>query len=600
MSFFLKSIFLFTFFFVTDSIEIIKVPSEFAPGKHQIIIFQVTNQSEVSIQPDINLIVPKGWSLIVAPSKFKLNPKESKRLLYTVTLNSQAINGSQVLTLVMNNQGLEIERKVITVNVIKIHKVSLEVIDKPKYLKEGEEFSCKYLITNRGNVDEKIKLISRKGAVVGVSDFIMPIDSSKIVAVQQIIPKSNKTQIIVNDLSVYLQEADTTFAKNIPITVYPNQSRKSTVFHTFPIESSFIYSNIDNSVTKSSFFQYDIIGSGFLDRKEKNYFEIIAKGSSNTGIERFETINRHQLIYKYKNSKLQVGDFTFGLSRLLESIRLGRGILFSQGIGKFTFVAFYNQLLYFPTIKNQMGGSVTINPNKHYEIKFNSIARTYVIPENNSLALSSAINYSNENTFIKAEYAVSFQNQKTGFGTFLNGLYKKKTLQLTSDVMFTGKDFEGYYNNSIFNSSSVNFAINKLFSLSSQINYNFINPKEDRITTQVAPFNQSYSTAIQYSKNKNSSHKFSFIYRNNKDRSEIEKFNYSENSLRYSYKYKTENLNCLLSGEIASTKNKMSTEKYVEGTSFSALMNCNYSLKKKLKSVFFQIILNQKDILLKA
>lgn len=547
------------------------------------IIFQVTNHSNESIQPEVSLLLPKGWNIITAPPKFKLNPNENRRLLYTVSLSLQATKGLEQIIVLMNHNGVELDKKEIAVKVKKIHSVTLDVLDKPKYLKDGDNFSCKYIITNKGNVDEKLKLLSRKGEVVGKLDFTLPIDSTIYISVKQIIPKSNKTQIIVNDLSIYLQDADTTFAKNIPITVYPNQSSKNSIFHRFPIESSILYNTIDNNITKASFFQYDIQGKGFLDRKENHYLELVAKGTNNSGIERFETIDRHLFVYKYKQSKLQIGDFTFGLSRLLENIRLGRGALFSQDIGKLNMVLFYNQLLYFPSIKNQIGGSFSFKPNNNMLYKFNSIYRQYFVKENNSVAFSGAFNYNNGSTFLKTEYATSFQNKKVGFGTFINGLYKKKTIQLNTDIMFTGKDFQGYYNNSLFNSTNLNIALNKLFIFSTQVNYNFINPKDDLITAQVAPFNQSYSTAIQYAKNKNINHKLAIIYRNNQDRSEIEKFNFMESSIRYTYKFKSEQLNFQLGGEIAATKNKMSSEKYIEGTSYSAFLNGNYSIKKKMK-----------------
>jgi len=114
-----QSFFLVSLFFTSESIEVIKVPNEFVPGKHQTIIFQVTNHSDESIQPQMKLLLPKGWVFITAPPKFKLNPKESKRLLYTVSLSSQATKGSEQITIIMTNQEIEIDRKVITVNVKK-------------------------------------------------------------------------------------------------------------------------------------------------------------------------------------------------------------------------------------------------------------------------------------------------------------------------------------------------------------------------------------------------------------------------------------------------------------------------------------------------
>ncbi len=559
------------------------MPTEFEPGKHQTLVFKVTNHSDKVIQPSLNLLLPKGWGIITAPAKFKLLPKESKRLLYTVSLASQVAKGAESITIVMSSEDLEIERKVIPITIKKIHNVVLDVLEKPKYLREGNDFTCKFIITNKGNVAEKIQLISRKGSVLGNTNYVLPIDSSAYILVQQQIPKSNKMQIIVNDISIYLQDADTTVSKNIPITVYPNQSRKSNVYQMFPLEVSLGHTTLNNTLENLSVFQYDINGKGFLDRKQNHYLEFVAKGTNNSELERFETMNRYLVVYRYNKSKIHLGDFTFGLSRLLENIRLGRGALFNQEINKWNVVLFYNELLFFPSVKNQIGGSVSVQTNKHFLFKFNSIYREYVMSENNSIAFSGIANYSNENTFVKTEYATSFQKGKTGFGAFVNGLYKKKGMQLNTDIMFTGADFQGFYNNTIFNSSSVNFPLNQHFSISTQVNYNFINPKDDNITTQVAPFNQSYATALQFAKNKNTQHKLSFIYRHNQDRSDIEKFNYVENSIRYAFKYKSETFNYQLGAEIAATKNKMAPDRYVEGTSYGTFFNIHYSYKKKIK-----------------
>lgn len=590
MFLYLKSLSLILFLNSSASIEIVKIPIEFIPGKHQMVILNVTNHSEIILQPDVQLDLPKGWSIIAAPPKFKLNPNESKRLIYTISLSVQAEKGNGSFSVSLSNQGVEIQKKTIPIVVKKIHTINVEVLHKPNYLKDGGEFSCDYLITNKGNVNENLKLKSRKGAIVGVTELFLPIDSSKIISVKQLIPKSTSKQIIVNDLSVLLEETDTIFTKNTPITVYPNQRKNNNIYKTFPVDGSFLFNSIDNSANQISFFQYDINGKGFIDRKENHYLEFIAKGTTNSGVERFETINRHLLSYKFKKSKIQIGDFTFGLSRLLENIRLGRGVIVNQDIGKYSFVIFYNELLFFPTIKSQMGSSIGYMPNKRLSFKLNAIYRSYILPENNSIAFSGFTNYSNENTFIKAELATSIQNQKYGYGAYINGLHKNKKVQLSTDTMFTGKDFQGFYSNSIFNATNLNVIINRFFSISANLNYNYTNPKDDLITAQVAPFSQSYSTAIQYSKNTNSSHKMSVNYRNNSDRSKFEKFNYEENSVRYSYKFKTERLSFQFHGEIAETNNKVALDTYSKGTSFTTALSCNYSIKKKLKWAFLPTI----------
>lgn len=563
------------------------MPKEFEPGKHQTIIFQITNYSNTQSQPQINLDLPVNWTIITAPPKISLNPNETKKLIYAVSPNANANYGEAEIAISISMNSLEIDNKKFVVNVKKTHNVILELIDKPKYLKDEDDFTCKYMITNKGNCNEKIVLVSRKGIINGNTDFVLPIDSSKIILVNQFIPKSNTKQIIVNDLSVFLQEADTTFSKNVPITVYPNQSKKSSIYLTFPIEGSFLYNSIDNTSQNLSFFQYDMNGKGYLDRKEKHYLEFIAKGATDADVERFETINRHQITYRYLKSSLKIGDFTFGLSRLLENVRLGRGLLFSQDFTNFNISFFYNKLLFFPEIKEQLGSSITIKKDNNYLFKLNSIHRIHENSQNNSTAFSVLGNYNKENLFIKGEYATSLQKGIIDFGSFASAFYKGKRLQFALDIMYTGEDFQGFYNNSLFNASSLNFKLNKNFSFSASANYNLTNPRNDSITAQIAPFNKSYSGALQFSKNKNSNHRLAFIYRNNLDRSEIEKFNYTENSLRYSFKYKVENFNSHLSCEIASTKNKISPEQYYKGISYNFMINLNYSFKKKIRFGIF-------------
>lgn len=572
-------------FFTINSIEIsvIKMPEAFIPGTPNVVLFAISNNSDKSCTPKVNLKLPKGWTIITQPFVGKIEAGQTKRVLFTISVpNSAASGAEQLLVQVVESEVISAQKQV-EIYVKEIHTIDLKVIKKPSYLREGKDFTCEYLLSNKGNVDEEVQLISRKGIILGKTNLFIKRDSSLVVKVNQKIPLLDQPQILVNDVSVFISKADTTYSKNVPITVYPNQSKKQNIHQKYPIEASFMYNSIQNTIEKLNVFQYDIRGKGFIDRAEKHALEIIVKGTDKAHIDRFETINKHLLIYKHKATIVHLGDFTIGVSRLLENVRFGRGIIYNQQFGKFNSTTFYNKLLFFPEIKDQIGSTISFQPNRKYTFKLNNLKRNYLDKNNDSFASSFVANFTNNNLLIKSEYAISTQNNKNGFGTFANLLYKKPKLHVTGDFVYTSADFEGYYNNSLFVFGGVNVQLNSNFSWSSNIYYSYINPKADLVIAQPFPFFQNYSTSLRFSKNKNQNHKVTLGYRNNQDRSDLQKFNYKENSLRYGYEYKQSTFNMQFASALAATENTLATARTKKGISFQSTLTANFSPFKLFK-----------------
>lgn len=575
----------FFYLFIVNTIEIsvIKMPKEFTPGKPHVILFTIENKSDESINPKVNLKLPVGWVAITQPTIGKIEAGQTTRLLYTISVPNNTASGTDTVTIEVVEATKILAEKKIEVSIKEIHNIELVTLKKPNYLRDGKDFTCEYLLTNKGNIDEEVQLISKKGIILSNTSLFIKKDSTAIVKVNQKIPLLSQPQIIVNDVSVYIHKADTTYTKNVPITVYPNQSKRQDIHKYYPIEANLTYNTIENSVEKLNVLQYDFHGKGFVDRAEKHSLEIIAKGTDKSNLERFETIDRHLLIYKYQSAKVFLGDFTIGVSRLLEKVRLGRGVIYEQQIGKFNISTFYNKLLFFPEIKDQIGNTITFQPNKRYSFKINNLQRNYMDKNNNSFASSLVGNYSNNNLFFKTEYAISSQNNTKGYGTFVNLLYKKQKMQLSGDFVYTSADFEGYYNNSLFAFGGVNLQLNSLFSWSSNVYYSSINPKEDLINFQPSPFFQSYSSSLRFSKNKNQNHKLTILYRNNQDRSILEKFNYKEKTLKYGYEYKKMFFDMQFSAAFSTTENILATTGSKKGISFQSTLSANYSPFKLLK-----------------
>jgi hypothetical protein len=566
-------------------LDILRMPEEFIPGKHHIIILKVTNNQTNTIHPQINLNLPDGWMVITKPNVPTLEKGKTSRLLYTVSVPEKAKYGKEKISIVLSITNKEVIKKQLNIQVKEIHNLETIVYEKPAYLKKGTHFSCKYIITNKGNISEKVVLTSRKGEIVDKSNVIIPIDSSVIVTVKQKIPEvATFPQIVVNDLSVRLTKIDTTFTKNVSITAYPNSEKRQDIYNIYPVEGSFLYNIFDNNKRKIEALQYNIKGKGFIDAKEKHFVEFISKGTNKPELIRFENFSEHRVRYIYENNDITIGDFTLNLSRLLENIRLGRGLIYKRKVGRLEVSTFYSSLRFLPTVKEQIGASFKYKFDNDFTfLKLNGIRRNYSNDGGNSFATSLTGSYKNDHSYVIGEYALSFRNSKTGIGAFINGYYKKRKLRLQGDLLYTEADFEGFFNNSLSISTTTSYLLNKKFLLNMGINYNFINPKQDVILTRSFPFYQNYSLGIRYLKNKDIHHRLSYNYRSNKDRSNLQRFDYQENTLTYTNEITIKNFNFRFNNSLSSTTNRLSNTNRESGTSLESSFFGSYKYSKNFK-----------------
>jgi len=580
--------FIFLFFlnsFYEDTpIEIINIPKEFIPGKHHTLILKITNTEIYDTHPELNIKLPKGWSVITKTKVKTLSKGETARVIVTVYLPIQAKYGSQEIIVELKTVEGKIKQKTIIALVKKTHNIELKALSQPSFLGDDKNFSCSYVVTNKGNMNERVHLSSRKGTLKNEKNITIPSGSSVIVTVEQNIPKTyHNKRIIINDLSVIPESHDTIYSKNVPITVYPNVVKRDDIYYRYPIKGSLFYNFFDNNSQKVNVFQYDIEGKGFVDRSKKHFIEFIARGTDHSNLIRFENYSRYYVGYKHNDNTLLLGDFSFSLSRLLEHIRLGSGVSYTKKTQKFEFNAFYNKLKYYPDIKDQIGGYALYRPTKLISLKLNTIYRNYIHSKENTFSNSIEGVYNKNNLSVKSELAVSYRNDTPGFGAFATGFYKNKKYRVNGEIMFTGADFEGYYNDSFFISGTVNYSLNKHYTFSTGANYNFINPKTDTIFEQTSPFYQNYSVGLRYAKSKKHWHRINYVYRSNNDRSDLKKFNYDEHAIRFTNQFKIPKFNFRLSNLIANTQNHLSTFSKQFDFTFESKLWANYSFSKFFK-----------------
>lgn len=569
--------FIITGFINEISFEVLRVPTEFTPGKYEMLMFMITNNSTQSIRPKITMQLPKGWTIITEPSINTLASGASKRLVYSVAIAKNIFSDNATIQLKIHTAQKLVFTKKIPVRIKKVHRINLSVLGSPPYLSADTFFTCNYLLVNNGNVSEKIQLRSNNGTIYGKVDLKIPVDSSLVVQVQQqSLKKIITPTTMINDLSVELSEIDTVFTKQIAITVYPNRTNRQDVYHRYPLRAIFLYKLFHRNNTPVDVLQYNITGTGFLDRKKKHGFEIMLKGTDNVQVSSFENYSRYLIKYRIKNSSISFGDVSLGLSQLLEAMRLGKGIIYSQKAGNFQLQTFYNTLPYFPSIKQQMGGSLNYKINKNLNLKLNTIFRDYTVGSESSFAGSLFGNYTSKKVSVKAEYALSKKSGKLGMGASLNGSFMYKKIKFNSDFMFTGANFEGYFNNSLSFSGGLNYLLMSHFYLTAGAGYSLVNPKTDILFAQVTPFSQNYSTGLRYQKNKIWKQAISYSYRSNLDRSTLAKFNYQEDRFHYQINYNKDYFQSSLTSSLSNTQNILAESEKQKGTSLDLSYNGSY------------------------
>jgi len=579
----IKLLLLFSLFDNEIKVEVKKFPKELTPGKHHILMLKITNNSKEIITPQLEFDFPKEWKLISKSSDIKINPNSSRIVIHTIHVPKRAKQGDYQIPYTVNFSNNYSYKNIIETYVKKVSDLNITTIKQPKYLKNETDFSCIYMIENNGNTKEKIELDSKFGNIQGDNFRIIPINSTINVTVNQKVPQNiNEPIKILNDINLKISTNDSLITKNTLITVYPNSKHRHDLYHRYPIKtqlSNLIFKLNDSTINLR---QYQINGNGFIDKNNKHYLGVNVRGTDQPNFIRFETYNRINIKYKYQNIELEAGDVSITFSRLLEQLRLGKGFNIINKRQKSHHQLFANQLTFYKKIKNQIGYGYTRKISDSLNLNIRTILKNYANNEGISLSNSLSSSLQKKHSFLKNEVAISVRDNQVKSGIYNEYLYKKNNLNINNSILITQAGFEGFFENTNQISSSNSYKINNKTFINLSANYNLINPKNDDIVEQVIPFSQNYSVNLGYTKGIKTKHSLGIAYRSNVDRSNLNKFNYNESFLRYSFKYNNSKTNLILNSNIALTNNLQVTEQNKKGISSTLQLLSNIKVNHNL------------------
>lgn len=527
------------------------------------IFFEVENHGKTLTDAELVLELPLGWNTLTTTPAPVLQTNQKGNILVGVLVNNQAKYGTYKIraTLKKGNQPLAV--KVFNITIIQKFSLSVQPVLVPEYLKVGSSYRQSFVILNSGNTSETLELSSNLGEVIGATKIQIPAYKSVQAEVSRPVPEQQSgNQYISIDLHAKPSRVDTTIHSIISVPVYSSTIKRNDPYLRFPIEFSTIYNRFDSPNQTAEALQFDIRGKGHLDFDKNHKLEFIAHGPNRFNFPRFGNFDQYYVNYANKTIDVALGDKVFQVSNLLEKNRFGRGgdVALAFGSDKIRLFGFRSR--FFPLIKSEMGGQFSRSFNENGEFTFSYINKNHFVNNQQVTSNLSSVSYflQKNNIWLDTEIGVSQTEGKISGGVY-NYLYTTfNKFSFNSNIVYTGKSFFGFYNNSLLINNGLRYQLSKKLTLQFSQNYNNLNPAFDSFIFINVPTFQSISPEINYHFNKRSSLNASFIIREREDRMEPKAFHFKENIFRLFYRKTAGIFQLSTDGDYGKTRNLLAVQ----------------------------------------
>jgi hypothetical protein len=521
-------------------ITISNIPNSIRPGQHFSLFFKLNTKESVGPSVKSKLILPDKWKILAERTIYTSEDSLSKKYLFTISTPSQAASGNYPFEFHIESGDTTLDYTTGNINIEEIRKLDVTTLRQPEYVKEGDELKVEYLIQNSGNKSEFVKLETSRGVVENAVDSLeIKSNSSVKVVVKQTIPSTTSSNWEASsDLKVSVSNQIAPIFKTITVHVYSTKIKKNDPYLRFPINIGGDYLNYTTGNQTASAYQYFAEGKGYLDFANKHYLDFTIRGPNQSASPALGNYDQHSLIYSYLTRTIvTAGDFVLKLNNLMEFGRFGRGLKIEQSLGNANFSAFYQQARFSPNQKDAFGAVYKLNlkNDSYLSLNFESKNLNYYNTrfKSNLLGVSSFIRrkWGTNETEIdlgeaKSKMDVAFYNK---------WLFKYKKLNTNSEIIYAGRNFYGFYTNSILLANGINFYLTKKLNIGINSNISRINPSLDTRVYAISPYSTTNMAFLSYQPNIRNMFFINFTKLEREDRQQPSTFHYKEDAGNFIY-----------------------------------------------------------------
>lgn len=549
--------------------KFIKPTSDLKPGSYFSIFFEVRpNRTVFSDSISVDFELPKSWKLLTKKLPTSIIGQSEVRYMFTLSSQSNTKSGSYPIiakTLNLNNNVLSVDTCKVTIQ--KYRKLDIIALNFPESAKEGDTLRVKYLLQNLGNNQEKVRVKVEEGTFENLKDTLS-LDSKESIELNYklIIPIKAQNYWVLNPF-IKIIPVDTTVAlgsifQSLP--VYSTTLKKTDLYLRLPVDVGLWYNSYTLGNRKLGGFQFDVRGKGFLDFDSKHFIDFVLHGPNNFEIPIIGSYDIYSLQYKYKKTtQITAGDYTLRFNNLMEFGRFGRGLMVEQNINKSRLTAFMSVPRFSQNEKFEAGGSFQTPLNKNLGLSFNYMFKKVMFYERNEIntnLIGVSTNYLKSNLRIDTELATGVYKSKLDIGFYNQLTYQGNRIYFNNISIYTGKDFYGFYNNSIAFINSLGFKISKALNFTINNNFNRLNPSFDLTNFNTSPLSNTYSAFLGIRLDKSNHISLGYNILEREDRFEPKTFHYKDNFGSFNYIHNSKRVRLSLISRYGSTLNRLVTK----------------------------------------
>lgn len=555
------------------TVGLANVPDTVVPGGHITLFFDVKSTSPLpdSLREEIQL--PEKWRLLSQRRPVRSAGDLRVRYFYVIGTPAGCASGDYLVKFRVYANGQEIVTQV-PLTIGQIRKVELFVVTQPEFVREGDTLRLTYMVRNAGNNAEKFHLKSERGKIGQATDSLtLEPGASTHVTVTQIIPVTdNNAWQASSNLSVMMTGIAEPVYSVTTIPVFSSKVRKIDRYFRFPVEVGGGYLSYRYGGRQVTAYQYQASGKGFIDQKERHYIDFIVRGPNQFVFPAVGTYDQYSLDYAWrKRLFVSVGDYVLQLNNLMEFGRFGRGLRAEQQFKKVAYTVFYQKARFFMNQKDSFGGKFLYKFSESASVGMHYASKNVFFHDrrfwSHMTGLSANVHTKEFN--MESEVSVGQAIGETDYGAFLRLQLAKKWISVTSNVIYAGKHFYGFYNNSRLFNNNIGFNITRKLTIGASNNFSDVNPGLDANLYSVSPKDRSYIGYISFQPDQRNRFFLFYSKAERKDRQQPAAFHYAENFSNFSYNLTSPKFTLFYQGRYGYSKNHLAPDGNGRNESFS-------------------------------
>lgn len=505
------------------------------PGDYLTLVFKV-NGAVDSVTAGLTL--PEGWYLL---SQMQVPSRNGLSFYYSIASKNKSRASLYPVKFEVFVQGVLQDTRKVEVPVREVSRIEILSISSPEYAKEGETLFSEFAVQNLGNRVEKLRFSSTGGIIDGeYGNISLEPGESIRVRLKKEVPHTDKTSWTLSQgLAVYVEGMPEPYRKYISMPVYSSTARETDNHLRFPVEAGASFLQYRLGELKSNGYQYFVKGNGSLDFKNRHLLDFHFRGPDQLFFPVLGSYDHYSLAYAYKDRfKVIGGDFYLSFNNLMELGRYGRGV-YVQGRSKNLGArAFYQRARFFPLQRESNGAEATFFlKNGGISASWfsrNTFARNQWFTTR-MIGLSAGIK--KETVDWEAELSVGKALNRYDAGVFNRLTYSRRKFMVSNNLIYTGKNYFGFYHNSRLLVSGIGYFFNTRAGVGVTHNYMFINPGLDVTVFNTSPFTNSYMGYFTFNPNARNRFFLNYTFGDRKDRQEPSAYDYHENFGNLSYNF---------------------------------------------------------------